>query len=285
MSNEILHYTQRDCDIQRKITVYSVSAWHFSKGDDAFERFLIEQRPGLANRNAGEPRSDDEDSIENRFSVQVLKHHESMFSLYGGGVEGLLDRFDRDKERDHNEIDRLRKENSDLRSQLERALSLEAEREEKRAWIKLGVNAAERGLNMAENVLPVLIGKFAGNGASADTLETLTLKKFFKPIEQGGQLTLAQSNAAFGVYDDSPQHNLVKPGVLTLDQGKLLYEVAFGKVPFDEIDKLLPGGSLAITGEQFQRIVTECQFSMDQILPLKIIFDGRMAKRQSSQQS
>lgn len=283
LSNEILHIVQRDCDVNRRELRYGVHAWHFNRGEEPYDRFLIRCKPSNTYSADGEgidPR-DDPETQEERFSSQVLKHQEQMVGLLGAGYEGMIDRSDRQIERSYERIEKLETRNERLFDMLEKALSLEEDRAARREWRMLGMKAAEKGLDMGLALAPPLLNQLVGKDIipTDQTAETFTLKRFFTLKEQGGLLTQEQSNAAFGVYDDTPEHNLVKPGVLTLAQAKLLYDVAHGKEPPDALDRLLPGGDAAISQEQVTGLLTKCGFAMEQIAPLQLIFEARMRRK------
>ena len=286
ISNEILYRCQADCDIQRKRTVYSVNIWHFARDQQPYERWLLDMKPGQAFMLNGTPRADTEDeetSLSEKFSGQVLGHHAEMFKLYGGGYEALLDRFDRDKERDASEIERLRRENRELREQLERALSLEVERAERREWAKFKVGAANRAAEIGFGLAPSVLGRLLGQGsAGSESSESLTLKPFFKPREEGGLLTPEQSDALFGVYDQERNDEkgnpfCIRSGLFSFAQAKLLFDVSQCKVPADDLDKLLPDGPLAISTDQFMKLQSS-GLGPEVLAPLFATFEPRLKK-------
>lgn len=290
LANEIYHRAQQDCDVQRKSTKYGVLVYHFSREDGPYEVFRFRLEPGPAHVGEDQNGVNGEDdelsaSLERRFSLQVLEHDERMFSLYGGGVEGLLDRYAQDKERDAAEIDRLRKECRELRDQLERALSLQEERDERRAWMNLKVQyagrAAETGFALVPPLLHRALGGFPGaGGAPAETMETITLRNFFQPKEKGGVLTQEQLNTITGHYGPGPDFALISSGIFSYEQAKLLWDVAHLRVPADELDRLLPSGNLAISSEQFSRL-QQCGVEQMVLAPLYLIFEMRMSRAQS----
>lgn len=294
LSNEILFRCQRDCDIQRRQVVYGIHVSHFSREVDFYERWLLRCQPTGVHALEGAPRGDDgsggEDAsdaslTQTAFTTQVLGHHERMFSLYGGAFEGLLDRMDRVLERQENRIEKQDFRIEKMTEILERALSLEAERAERREWQKLKVRAAEKGLDVGLALAPPLLNHLMSRSggtsnlpAGSETPETLTLKNFFKKVEEGGMLTKEQADAAFGVYDDKPPYNCVRPGVLSLDQARILWDVSQCKVPVDELDKLMPGGMFAISFTQVQELQTNCGLTIEQLAPLHMIFEARQKK-------
>lgn len=290
MSNKFLFEMQRDCDIQRKKTVYGVLVSHFSRESDYYARYLTSCNPSGVYAKDGAARPDDEEdeekiSTQDRFSLKVLDFQERMFSLYASGLEGLVDRLDRIIER---QDARIEKQDSRIEKQsemMERALSMESERAERREWNALKQRAAEKGLDLVVGIVPPLVNQLANKSIvqTKETIETMTLKNFLKTVDDGGMLTTEQSNAAFGIYADQPPYDVIRPGVLSLQQAKLLFDVAHCKVSPDELDKIMPGGDLEITGEQLAGLM-QCGFAMEQIAPLQMIFQSR-ASRKSAQVS
>src|SRR6185369_9513254 len=241
LSNRILHAMQLDCDASRSRQCYGVHAWCHSRGDDPYMRFLKHCEP--KGKYPREGQEDDEDeTYEKRFVAQVMRHQEQMVSLLGAGYEGHSDRQDRMSERLLRRNEYLESRIDKLLDIVERSLSLEAERKERLEWAKLKTHAARQGLDFALAMAPPLINQLTGKPIlpTTDTPETIALKNFLKTEQEGGLLTEEQVNAAFGRWDDTPEHNLVAPGVLTLDQATVLFHVAYGKLPADELNKLMP---------------------------------------------
>lgn len=297
LSNEVLFRCQRDCDIQRKPVVYGVHVSHFARETDFYERWLIRCQPTGVHSLEGTPRAGGDDDAEGgrditqaAFTTQVLSHHERMFSLYGGAFEGILDRMDRVLERQENRIDKQDARIEKMSEVLERALSLEAERAERREWQALKIKAAEKGLELGVALAPPLLNSIMNKNQPAppvgtETPETMTLKAFFKKVEEGGQLTKEQSDAAFGVYDEEPPYKVIRQGVLNIDQVRLLWSVAQCEISADELDKLMPGGPLAISAEQVMALQTQCGFDIAQLAPLHMIFEARQKKLQNKTQA
>lgn len=282
LSNELLFRMQKDCDESRQQVCYGVHVWHYSRGDEPYERYLKFVKPqGRYSKDEGHASDDDEEpkSLQERFGIQILGHQERLFGLYGGGFEGLLDRMDRILERQDLRIEKQDQRIEKLNEMLERALSHEAEREEKRMWAQLKIKGADRALEMATTLAPPLINQLVGKPIipTNETAETIALKNFFKRQENGGSLTTEQSNAAFGTYDENPPHDLIKPGVLSYEQAKILLDVAECRIPPDELDKLMPGGALAVTPEQAAALAQI--FSIEQLAPIMLIFESRNRRR------
>ncbi|HKW48700.1 MAG TPA: hypothetical protein VJN70_14725 [Gemmatimonadaceae bacterium] len=273
-SNRILHAMQRDCDESRQRQCYGVHAWHHGRGDDPYMRYLKYCEP--KGRYPKEDQNSDEDEpIEKRHSLQMMGHHEKLFSLYGGAFEGILDRIDRVLERQDARIERQDARIEKQAEMLERALSLEAERHEKLEWSKLKAKGVEKALEFGIAMAPPLINQLVGKPVlpTNDTPETITLKNFFRTVDQGGSMTKEQAVQAFGEFDDTT-HVLVRPGVLSQEQSTVLFDVATGNQPPDALDKLMPGsGPLGITQEQ--ALALQQVFSLEQIAPLMLIFEAR----------
>lgn len=280
-TNELIFLMQRDCDIQRKSVVYGVHVAHFARDTDFYERWLERRYPSAVRAGEGIPRQhvggEDEDgeglASHERFAALVLQHHERLFALYGGGFEGLLDRMDRVLERQDSRIakqdDRIEK----LTDVVERAMSLEEDRREKREWNKLKRESLDKAVGLALSLAPPIIGGIAGKSLPAGSLEVITLRNFFKKKAEGGQLTEEQAVAAFGADDGTP-------GILRIEQTKLLLDVAYGKVSPDELDKFITPGGLQITPDQAIALQTRCGFTPEQLAPLYLILESRMRRMQ-----
>lgn len=287
LANEIGFLVQRDADVRGGTAPrrYAVNAWHFGKNDAPYERWIIKVVPGPAHANGETGSSEDEPkSAQERWNEQKLVQDREMFNLYGGSMEGIIDRLDRIIERQDARIakqdERIEKQNE----MLERALSLEAEREDRRAWNQLKIAGARQGMDMGFAIAPPLLNGLIGKSVipTQDTLETITLRNFFKTKDQGGSLTADQASLAFGAYDDAGQ-KLLRPGVLSPEQVQVLLDVAFCRAPPDDLDKIMPWGPLAITLEQAAALQSQCGFTMQQLAPIHLIFEARQNKRQKQQ--
>lgn len=287
LANELLHRMQKDCDESRKPHVYGVLAWHFSRDDHPYQRYLKRLTPqGIysAKRGAdtGGYSDDDELSMAEKYQTAALSRDERMFQLLGASLEGLIDRQDRALERYEQALEKSRLALERQSEITERAISLDEERKTRRAWHEVGQKAAGRALDTAIDLIPPFIAHVTGKKllGSKTSPESVALKNFFKRTEDGGLLTQEQVNAAFGLWEDEPPHALIRPGVLTLEQGKLLYDVAECRVPAEELDKLMPGGPMEITMEQVMRLQSECGFDIQrQLLPLLALFESRRSKQ------
>lgn len=283
LSNQIIFRCQQDCDIQRKQTVYGVHVMHLARGPDYYERWLLRMNPTLSRSGDGVPRTEADDepiSVQERFSNQILEHGRKEFELYSIALEGIVDRLDRMVTRQDTRIQTQDARIEKLNEMLERALSLEEERSARREWQKLKVHAAQKGLDMGLALAPPLIAQLTGKQPvqTMESAESITLKKFL-PREEGGELTTAQANTIFGIYDSEPPHEVRKQGILTFDQGKLIWEVATLKSSADTVDKLLPDGPLAISADQIARLQSDCGLEMHQLVSIHTLFEGRMNKK------
>ena len=279
LSNELVGLMQRDADIQRRRIVYGLHVSHKLRDPDFYERYLYACDPSPLHAGEGVPRPMDDESpvertLEAQFAVQAMGHMERMFALYGGGFEGLLDRMDRVNEQQAQAITKKDERIEKLSDMLERALSHEEERREKREWSLLKIRSVEKAVELGLTMAPPLLNQIAGRKLieTSDSQEAITLRNFFKKKVEGGQLTEEQAVLAFGSDDG-------KPGVLAFEQTKLLFDVAHCRAPVEELDKLLPGGSLEITQEQVMALTTRCGFALDQLAPLHTIFAARTKQR------
>lgn len=290
LSNELLYRAQKDCDESRAPHTYAVFASHFARETEFYERWVMRLTPqGVYAKDGagGAAAVDDEDqpvvksSISDQWAIQKMQHDERLFNFYGGAIEGVLDRMDRVIERQEQALENLRARYERQQEITERAMSLEAEREAAREWRRLAIKSAEKGIDMAIGMAPPLLNQLIGKKVmpTKESAESIALKNFFKRTEEGGKLTQEQANAAFGLFDDKPPHNMIKPGVMTVAQAKLLWDVANCEVPADDLDKLLPGGALEVTTDQLMKLQGECGFDMDQLAPLAALISARQQRR------
>ncbi len=291
MSNEFVHRMQRDCDISRKSVVYHVAAMHFERGSEPYDRWLYRCNPGATFRNGenGENEEDEDASMEKRFSVQTLKHLESMSEIQRSALEGMFEQLGRQLERLGRENDNLRARNEKLHDMLERSQSLEAERKERAEWMRLRREGVEKVFEVVGNVgLPMLQSAFAkktpaqpaippsGTGPRTLPPEVTALQGLLRLKSEGGSAVEAEIDAAFGSYTPDGAYT---PGVLSLPQAQIIWQVALEQLAVECIDPLLPGGPLEITQEQFMGLVKV--FGMERLLALKVVIDNRMQARQA----
>lgn len=283
LTNAWLNRMQGDCDELGQVQTYGLHAWRFTTDDQAYSRYVKTMKP--SGRVVGRARpgldSDDDEAmpLRDRHSLQVLEHGQKMFDMYASALQGMCQLLTERVDADAAERRELHARIAQQNEMMERALSLQAERDERREWAKTKREAAQRGLDLAFQVVPPLISgllpKGRGGGApDQPSLEALTLQNFFKLAENGGSLTAEQANATFGIWNGE---QLVTPGILTKDQSVILYSVAFHNVPVEELDKLMPGGPCQISMEQFGAL--QKVFSMDQLAPLWVLFESRQAKK------
>ena len=285
MSNELLYLCQRDCDQARRPTTYGVHVAHFMREVDFYERWVMFLKPqGIHAPKDGEE-VDDEDgesgSPQHKYAIQKLHHDERMFNLYGGALEGLIDRQDRALEREASTNERLRSSNERLLEMVEKLQSQDHQRKMDEQWNNLKIKSVEKGLDLAIGLAPPLLNQLTGKKtiATQESAESITLKAFFKRDEDGGKLTVAQADRAFGAYDKDM--NLIKAGALSTEQAKLLWDVAHCAAPVEELDRLLPGGSLEVKQEQ----VIELQkiFEAEQLMPIIALIGMRLQNKMSAQ--
>lgn len=280
LSNELLRWMQRHTNELKRPFTFGVCAIHTSISDEPYSLFC---KSFQSTAKGGPDGDDDEDELgqEKRFGTQILRHQEQMVSLFGSGYEGMIDRYERDSERKSKRIEQLEDRQMKLMDMMERALSLEEDRIRKRKWDDLAIGAAQKGIDLGTQLLPVAVNQLTGKTVlpTGDTAETIALKTFFKTKEEGGLLTLEQANAAFGVYGDPPDLKLVTPGVLTPEQLDILAGVAQNRRPPDDLDKLIPGGPSPDTQISQEQLVSLTKiFPMEQIAPIQILFTARYQK-------
>jgi len=289
--NRIRALCQRDCDQQRKSVVYGAHAMHYLRSDSIYSRFIFRCEPkgvhgAKRNPSEGEDDSDEELTPQMQWHKQKLGHDERMFNMYGAALEGTLDRMDKVLEREYMANDRLRLLSERQAEIIERLQSSQAERYRQAKWDDLKMKGVERGLNLAMDLGPPLLGQLMGKPVTGivKTPESITLENFLKMDTHNGTLTHDQCVAAFGDYDfEGETRRLTKPGILTETQSQLLVEVAHCQVPPEALDRVLPGGDLEITQEQLRLLMQ--LFTPEQIMPLGALLSSRMARRQQSQQA
>jgi hypothetical protein len=274
LTNQLVHIMRRDCDTSGRVQTYALCAWHGSLSDEPYDRTTRVYKPRGMYKADG---SDEEElSEEKRFLKTMHEEHRNAFSMIGAAWEGVTDRDNRTIESQLRRIAWLEQQLEKKSEQLERALSLESEREEKRQWLAVKNRAADRGLTLVENYAPMLMHRLAGGmvpaGETAVTPpEVLTLRNFFKTTDEGGQLTDEQLRVTFGwnakenTFDDS--------GILMLAQGQILYRVANAQVEVSELDKLIPGAEYGISTDQLVKL--QKTFGMEQLGPLFLVFQSR----------
>jgi hypothetical protein len=171
MSHEIHRRCQQHSDVvgsrMRKVVpiFFGVFAWHMGRSPQPYERWLIRcvpdqmySRASLSTVSPGDTGGDfggggdDDDEEEGgalRPSTQALQHIEALHTLYIEAIGGVMDRMDRIAERQSTELELLRGRYERQQRIAEQALSLEADREERRAWNKVKIGVTERAANAA----------------------------------------------------------------------------------------------------------------------------------------
>jgi hypothetical protein len=285
LSNELLYRCQHDCDNQRRPTTYGVLAAHFMREVDFYDRWLIHLKPqGIYAPKAGEDEGDEEAETGSplfRAQLQHLSHGERMFSLHTAAIEAIVDRQDRALERAGANEEKLRSANERLLEIVEKLQSNAHVRAQEMQWNDMKIRSVEKGLELAINLAPPLLNQLTGKKtvATQETAESLTLKTFFKRDDAGGKLTIEQADKAFGKYDND--NNLITVGVLSTEQAKLLWDVAHCTAPVDELDRLLPNGSLQVTQEQVMSL--QNIFQPEQLMPIIALIGMRMQNKMQAQ--
>jgi hypothetical protein len=270
IANDFTKRMRQDCDISKRQQTYGCHAWKSTTDDEPYSRYNKHLKPEGRYAKDDDHNAEDE-SMEERFGVQLLRHGERMTDLHGGAFEGLLDRMDRIIERQDGRIEKQDERIAKLVDMLERSLSLEEDRMERRMWTQLKIGAVQKGFDLGTALLPPLVNQIAGKQVlpTSDTAETITIKTFL------GSVTEEQGEKAFGKVDD--QRNIIQPGVLKREQADIIQKVALGQVSADELDRLIPPyGDTAISMEQV--IELNKIFRADQIAPLMLIFQARIER-------
>ena len=278
LSNQIVGIMKRDTDTSGRPQTYGICAWHGSLSDEPYDRTTRSYKPrGMYKSEGG---ADEEDvTDERRYLRMMQEEHRSMVGLIGSIWEGSTDRDHRTIEAQRVRIAYLEKRVEELTERLERALSMELEREEKRQAMALRNRMADRGFSLVENYAPLLLPKLIGGKNAAEMSEVLVLKNFFKMKDDGGQLTQEQIVQVFGVWDDKGAQT--HAGILTEEQSSILFRVANEQVPPSELDKLTPGAVCGITNDQLSRL--QHVFKIEQILPLLEMFKSRQMRQATAE--
>ena len=286
LANEISARCQNDCDGVGRDTDYAVHLIHFARSDDPYERWVLKKHPAVP-KSRGEVGNGEEGDDEYgghglaRVEGQRLGHHERMFSMVGGMLESLVDRQDRIIVRQEEALRAADERHARSMELVEKARQLEHERQMQRDLHEVKMKAIDKGVELFTGLAPSFMGMITGKKTDGiqESSESFTLKLFFKHEKDGGKMTDEQLDAAFGAFDDSPEQNQIRPGVLSVPQGKLLYDVAQCRVPASELEKLLPdSGELSLTQQQ---IVQLQQIFGDQLIPLMAMVGTIMHQKQA----
>jgi hypothetical protein len=276
LSNEILSKCQGETDAIGREQRFGVHAIHFVRDSQPYSRFLIRCSPQVVKEAEDEEDDNSPGAAYKRYPVQALDHDERQFSINTELTLGLIDRQNRELERMSRDLGEQRMATRVAQEAVERLQSLSLDREMARDWNKLKIDAARDGMQLVMGLAPPIINQLAGKKVlpTNETPESITLKAFFKPTNEGGRLTSAQADEAFGAYDDTPEHNLTKPGVLRKEQVRVLIDVAHCTQGPEALDKLIPpDGELAITMDQVMQL--QRIFPLEQIAPIMILFQSR----------
>lgn len=271
LCNQIVGIMKRDADSSGHSQTYGICAWHGSLSDEPYDRTTRNYKPrGLYKSENGV--EEDEVSDERRYFLKMQEEQREMVTLVGSIWEGSTDRDHRTIEAQRVRIAYLERRVEELTERLERALSLELEREERRQSLALKNRVADRSFTLVENYAPLLLPKLLGMPPQATQMsELMVLKKFFLGADEGGQLTNEQILATFGW--DHKTEKFVCPGILTEEQAQILFRVANELDPVADLDKLNPGMPAGITTDQIARL--QQVFKVEQLLPLFEVFQRR----------
>lgn len=285
-ANKLTAVMQTDCDVKQKPTVYALCAINFSRDAEPYDRALIQLKPGQSYRlgeNGDIEQDDEEQSIEKRHGVQMMGHMREMFQMSVDGWAGIVDRQDRTLERVMNRLDTMETRYFKMLDAFERSLDLKEDREAKRRKDELWVKGAEKMLELGVAIAPPIVNAIAGKSVIPQPVhpDVVELKKFLKRDTEGGKMTKEQQDKLLGIWDESTS-TLLQPGVLTVAQISTLFQVAGGQLPVDELDKLLPGGPYEITGEQLGQLQMIFASSMEQVMPLVLMFNARKQRREQA---
>lgn len=284
LSHDIIRRVQIDADARHpgKSVVYYVLASHDARDPQPYERYPLRVKGAELQEPSDESAEDIDGDIESMKGVKSLQkafllgmiQNQKMFDMLGAMIEGTVDRQDRTIARLEEQV--VARDTQIMRNHevVARAMDIGSERKMREQTHELRMDAIKRGMNVFEGIvapqlLPALFGNKGGNGQGIqESPESLTLKAFLKTVEEGGRLTPQQVDAVFGAFDDTPEQNLVRRGVLTIEQGKVIYNVANLHVPASEVEKLLPGAELGLTQEQIVSLQGVFKETPDQIIPI-----------------
>lgn len=294
MCNEIIHRIRVQTDVLQKETTFAIGAIHHARSDDYYEVALRTAKPRKTWKNGdgaqaidGNSSDDDEDMpFSTRYNLAHLTHQERLFGLIGGMVEGLIDRSDRQAAAAQADAEQMRARYIELLETNLKLVQAKEERDERVARSAMWRENVGKGLDMAWKLLPPMVGSLTGKNGHANwtpgtvTTDSYTLAEFFKTKDAGGKLTQGEFNIIFGELEDGKQ---ISSGILSIQQGQLLGLVASTEANPEQLDMLLPGGPLEITGEQVQQIL-QSGIPIDALAPIKILLDVRVSKREAKQQ-
>ncbi len=281
LSNQILERMQHDCNEGGRKQRYGVHAWHLMRDSQPYSRFLKMMHPNRRPRNEEYRDDSDEDfSPHIGYVKQALHHDEQMQTLNHEMACALLDRSNRENEYLHRQLDNMHQKLAEANERLAAALSLEHERKLELQWTQFKQESFAQGRDIVFGLAPTIINQLSGRKIAEvqQTPESMALKQFFKPVDEGGSLTEDQMNKAFSYVDAS--NNSIHSGVLSIEQSDVLLSVAFKNGSPDLLDKILPGGSLGVTQDQIDRLREI--FPIAQLAPLLAMIQQRIANKTQS---
>ena len=291
MSNEIINRIRIHTDTLQRDTTYMIGAYNSGRSDDFYEIMTISARPSKKWRNSGEghgePGDDDEEeSLATKQLAMQLDNNKEMFRLVGGMIEGLIDRSDRQAQSAFIQLEKAQLRNIELLEVNMKLVQADDERQERREKSKMWRENISKGIELAWQNLPPMLASMKGPNANAnwtpgtESPEANTLRDtLFKVKEEGGKISQADFETICGKLDDNGM--LTVAGILTPEQVQLLMRVATKEANPDALDELLPGGSLAVTSEQGNRLIQTG--ALEALMPLKLLLEQQMAKRAARQ--
>jgi len=287
--NEIVRRIKIYTDALKREATYMVGAVDLQRSSDHYDLLPIDAKPSgkyKRGENGEYGDSDDDLPFHDRYNLAQLENHRQMSGLTFGMIEGLLDRSDRQAQAAMRDADSMRVRYIELLESFITIRRTDRELEAKLKKDEMWREYAGRGMDMVMKVLPPMLTAFkGGNTASSwapgmDTEEARTLRNYFMSSDEGGPLTAEQFQVLFGRLENG---RVVTPGILSIEQGRLLADIASAEVSPDALDLFLEGGALAFRPDQFQALVAS-GISIEILMPLKILFDVRMSRRQKMQQ-
>lgn len=274
LSNKIIADCQYDCDVQRRSVTYQVSALHFAKDSDYYARKLLACEPRKLGSGHPDPRDvddEEEQSAAVAIPTQVLRHQETMVPLVSESYAALLDRQDRIIVRQQQRITELEQRVNSQADMIERLQSLKEERDRRARWDELKLKTVDKGVGLLMEVAPPMLNQIMGKPVvpTQQSLEAITLRNFINGLAH------EQAEALLGKWEDG---KCTARGLLSEDQASIFIYVSLCQMPVERIDDLLPGGPHAISNEQMMAVLSQ-GISMEQLMPLRILFEGRLKKQ------
>lgn len=280
LSNKIIADCQYDCSIQRRPVMYQISALHYAKDSNYYARRLLEFEPQRLGSGHPDPRENDDDdeqtSIEKSIPNQIMRHQESMVPIVIDGYQGVMATMERLVARQASRITELEERCNKQADMIERLQSLKEERDRRAKWDDLKLKSVEKGVGFLMEVAPPMLNQIMGKSVvpTSQSLEAITLRNFING------LALEQAEALLGKWDEG---KCTARGILSEDQASIFINVSLCQMPVERLDDLLPGGQFEVTNEQMMTVLQQ-GIQMEQLMPLRLLFEGRLKRRQSPQQ-